>query len=236
MSRGPHGRHGPFSTAPSLLIDEPARGSPGGTGPGPQASRGACRMLMAPADSPKTVTLPGFHHQGVDVLTAPIRERRPGRAGRCWRCVRQVEEALGARPPVQDEQTTPSRAKCPPSSAAVPLSLDMPPWIHTLTVARPRRGGRPDVEVQAVLGGCCPVDARDGRSWSSRRNTRMVTAGPRPTHWRAAPAGYRRSTRVAEALICRTRGGHGSRGSSGRRPRWRPGTLPRPRGVPAQAR
>ena len=144
-------------------------------------------MLIAPADSPKTVTLSGISAEPSDVLPHPLqggdlvqqpdvgtpspRKRKPSAPGR----------------QLITTQTTPSRAKCPPSYAAVELSSNMPPWIHTITgnPVAPRIG-RPDIQVQTVLGGRSAIHRRE-RAGDVRpilTRSRPRAAGGRRRHLR----------------------------------------------------
>ena len=108
-------------------------GSPAGTAPRRAGIASSTPMLIAPADSPKTVTLPGSppkaemfsrtHSSAATWSSSPTfampssRYRNPSAPGR----------------QLMTTQTTPSRAKRLPSYAAVELSSNMPPWIHTIT-------------------------------------------------------------------------------------------------------
>ena len=176
-------------------------------------------MLIAPADSPKTVTLPGSPPNApmfsCTHSSAATWSSRPTFAMPSA----EVEEALGAGAPVDDDAddavagevaTVVGRGRAELEHAA----LD--PHHHRQTG---RRGvGRPQVEVQAVLRRCGALDGGEGARdvvpvlahHSARRWPAGQPAGaPGPEPWRRArrsrARGLRGSKPVRTEGRCRVR-------------------------------
>ncbi len=119
-------------------------------------------MLIAPADSPKTVTLPGSPPKAAMFSCTHSQRRELVEQAKVGDAVAEIEEPLRAGTPVDDHTDD-----AVPGEAAAVVGRRRAELEHTALDPdhhrQPRRAGlrRPDVEVQAVLGRRGPLHRRE---------------------------------------------------------------------------
>ena len=214
----------PWCAAPLCRIAR--RNSPSARG---MASR--VPMLIAPADSPKTVTLSGSPPNAAMFVPHPLEGRDLVEQPHVGDAVVEVEEALGAGPPVDhdaDDAVASEAAAVVRRRGAELEHAALDPHHHRQPGRL--RVGRPEVEVEAVLGRRGALDRRERRrrrrpspprppmAARSASGARPAVAPPRGP-WRRGPRPRRHRLRGTEPV--RTEGRRRIRHPEEARPRRR---------------